>query len=286
MSKHFLAVAVLTSASAINFVSTVSAASPNLVSSFRNTNSNAYEMTNLQLREILSRQPKLIALPNCNVDEPPPICGGEPRPRPRPRPNSNPTPAPIQNYPAALSFLLQNSNLLQQVINTTWSEFGKGVAAQKIKDELNGKRVSGRKIKEVNVNLGDITENQVTVVSGLNQVNVRLFIPNNNENFRVDVPILPDPSFRVSHDITVNLKITVDQSNDPIKVDELTVQITNSRIRGSNIIGTIIKAVADFFTGGGFSNNITSRINQDIPLKNQLASYIKSATDRLPIPRN
>ena len=111
-------------------------------------------------------------------------------------------------------------------------------------------------------------------------------IPGNNVEANYHIPFAPDPSFRVYFDIIVNLTLTIDRSNVPIKVDVLTIQAVNSRVSGSNIIGTIVKFFGDLFTGGNFSNSITSRVNQDINLKPDLARYIQKAIDELPIPRS
>ncbi|AFY36399.1 hypothetical protein [Calothrix sp. PCC 7507] len=226
------------------------------------------------------------AVIDCDRTPDAPLCSGEPRPKPKPRPNPQPAPTPIKNYPAAIQFILKRSDLIEQTIDTVWREFGKGVAAQKIKDELNGKRVGkGMRIKDVNVNLRDITVKEVTPGPASNQISVKLVIPNNNENFHVSLTALPDPSFRVFHSLTLNLILTIDNSNEPIKINQLKVQITDADIKGSNLVGSVIKAFGDFFTGGSFSRGLESRINQDINLTRQLSGVIKSAIDRLPIPR-
>ncbi|AFY93495.1 hypothetical protein [Chamaesiphon minutus] len=228
------------------------------------------------------------AVIDCDKTPDAPLCSGEPRPRPRPKPQpTTPKPAPAPtNYPAAIAFVLKNSNLIEQAIDKVWNNFGKGVVAQKIKDELNGKRVgTGMRIKDVNVNLRNITVKEVKPGPAANQISVRVVIPNNNEEFHVSVPLIPDPSFRVFHDLTMNLILTIDNSSEPIKVARLNVQVSNADVRGSNLIGSVVKALGDFFTGGDFSRGIESKINQDIPLLKQLGGVIKSAIDSLPIPK-
>ncbi|KAM3112661.1 hypothetical protein [Phormidesmis sp. 146-33] len=228
------------------------------------------------------------AVIDCDANPTAPKCSGEPIPKPKPKPipKPAPAPAPITNYPAAIAFILQRSDLIEQTIDTVWRDFGKGVAAQQIKDQLNGKRVGkGMRIKDVNVNLRDVGVKEVTAGPGANQVSVRVVVPQNNENFHVSVPVVPDPSFRVFHTLNMNLIFSVDTSSDPIKVNQLSVQVADADIRGSNLVGTVVKSVGDFFTGGSFSSGLESRINQNRDLTNQLAGTIKSAIDRLPIPR-
>ncbi|MBW4420648.1 MAG: hypothetical protein KME13_15665 [Myxacorys californica WJT36-NPBG1] len=249
---------------------------------------NSLGIASLALLTLLGTYSLAFAAPDCDKTPDAPICnGGDPKPKPKPKPQPIPQPAPAPvNYPAAIQFILQRSDLIEQTIDTVWREFGKGVAAQKIKEELNGKRVGkGMRIKDVNVNLRDITVKEVKPGPAPNQVSVRLVIPQNNEEFHVSVPIVPDPSFRVRHTLTMNLTLSVDNSSEPIKVNQLRVQVSDADVSGSNLIGTLVKAVGDLFTGGSFSNNLESRINQDINLTRQLGGVIKSAIDRLPIPR-
>jgi hypothetical protein len=226
------------------------------------------------------------AKPDCDANPDAPICSGEPRPKPKPQPNPTPKPAPTPtNYPAAIAFILKNSTLIEQTIDKVWNNFGKGVAAQKIKDVLNGQKVGPGRIKDVVVNLRDITVKEVKPGPASNQISVRLVIPNNNEKFDVAVAVLPDPSFRVFHTITMNLTLTIDNSSEPIKVDRLNVEVTDADVRGANVLGSVIKALGDFFTGGSFSRGIESKINRDIPLLKQLGAAIKSEIDKLPIPK-
>jgi hypothetical protein len=75
--------------------------------------------------------------------------------------------------------------------------------------------------------------------------------------------------------------MSVGQSTTPIKIDDLNVQITHANIHGSNAVGTLVETLADLFTNGRFSQDITSRINQDISLKGRLAQAIQSAIDRV-----
>lgn len=240
--KPFLAVAVLSATSTIGLVNTVAAA------------------------------------PFCEGEDPPPICSGETPPKPKPRP----VPAPRQDYPEVASFLLNNSGFLQNVITTVWNTFGRGVAAQKIEDEVD----SISNVHDVDANLRNIGQFQASTGPGVNQFSMTVSIPGNNVEANYHIPFAPDPSFRVYFDIIVNLTLTIDRSNVPIKVDVLTIQAVNSRVSGSNIIGTIVKFFGDLFTGGNFSNSITSRVNQDINLKPDLARYIQKAIDELPIPRS
>lgn len=202
-------------------------------------------------------------------------------PSPQPTPKSTPN----RDYPATVRDLLNNSTL-NKIINTMWIQGGKGIVAQQIKDKINGRTFSDDVgAYDANVNLGAIADNQVTAGPGPNQFSVKLVIPGNNVEFKTTTPTFfgsyADPSFRVGFDLTVNLTMSVEQSNSPIKVNEVTVQSSNANIHGSNAVGTIVETLGDLFTNGGFSRDITSGINQNYNAKDQLAKYIQLAIDRV-----
>lgn len=227
------------------------------------------------------------AEPDCDLAPDAPICNGEPRPSPRPRPDPRPQPVPpITNYPAAISLLLQNRVLVEQTIDTVWSQFGRAVAAEKIKNELSrmsAGRFGGRAVwlKDVEVNLRDIAVKEVTPGPEPNQVSLRLVIPDNNTKVTANVKYLPDPTFRVYYTLTLNLILTVDNSSQPIKVNQLNVQISDAKVQDANIAAWLIQGIDNLFTGGDLTRSIESKINQDIPLLKQLSAYIKSAIDQI-----
>lgn len=218
------------------------------------------------------------AVIDCDAAPDSPLCSGEPKPKPKPRPTTpSVPPSPIVQQ------VLARSGQIQQTIDTAWSEFGKGILAQQIKDELDGKRV-GKIIKtihlkNVSVNLRDLTVKQVTAGPRPDQISVHLVAPGNNVNASADVFALPDPSYRVFFDLELDLTLTLDNSSNPIRVETFNARSTNTSVRGSNLVGTITKSLGDFFTGGDFSRNITARASRSIS-KEQLAASIRTIADR------
>lgn len=236
MLKRSITLAVFSTSVAVCLVSPVFAVSQNFVSTFINTKTNTRVMARSISMKILEQQPQLIARPNCDGEDPPPICTGGEKP---PRPTRQPTPNPIpnRNYSAIAFYLLNHYSLIKPIIDTTWNEAGKGIAAQQIKDQINGRQFSkGVSGYDANVNLGAITENQATLGSDPNQINVRVMIPGNDVNFKTTTPTVfgsyADPSFRLGFDLTVNLKISVGPNNF-LEVVELNVQTSNANIHGS-----------------------------------------------------
>lgn len=186
------------------------------------------------------------------------------------------------NYSRIVDSILNNQGKLDRTIDKVWNDFGRGTVTEKIKQQLEGRRFTRKiAIYDTQVNLTNITSKQVSRIPGTNKIRMQLVLPGNNTYFKTTTPSIlgsyADPSFRVSYDLTLNVTMSVDQSANPIKVDELNIQVSNGRYRGANITGTVAKAVGDFLTGGGFSNSIVSQINQEIDLRAQLANAIAPA---------
>lgn len=183
------------------------------------------------------------------------------------------------NYPTIVDSILRNQSQLDRTVDRVWNEFGRGTVTEKIKQQLEGRQITRKiKIYDTQVNLTNITSKQVSRIPGTNKIRMQLVLPGNNTYFKTTTPSIfgsyANPSFRVFYDLTLNVTMSVDQSANPIKVDELNIQVSNARYRGANITGTVAKAMGDFFTGGGFSNSIVSRVNQEIDLRAQLANAI------------
>lgn len=184
-----------------------------------------------------------------------------------------------KDYPAAVKFLLANSGLMQQVVTKSWNEGGKGIAEQKIRESLNGKRVSkGVNIYNANVNLSGISQQRVTS-AGDNHINVVLIIPGNSTEFKTTTPTIfgsyADPSFQVGFDLEVNLKIST--LTNRIQIDDVNIGISGANIHGSNATGTLVETFGDFFTKGGFSRDILAKINSDNSVKDRLVDGITNS---------
>ncbi|MHC5829732.1 MAG: hypothetical protein ACYT04_80880, partial [Nostoc sp.] len=112
--------------------------------------------------------------------------------------------------------MLDHSSLIQQSIEKTWNEAGKGIVAQKIKESLNNRQISdGVNIYNASVDIAGISGQQLTVGSQANQVRLTLVIPGNYTDFHTTTDSIfgsyADPEFGVSFDLTVNITISVDQ---------------------------------------------------------------------------
>jgi hypothetical protein len=207
---------------------------------------------------------------------------------PKSPPTSTPRrPSQPQDYPAGIKFLLNNSNLMQQVVTRVWNDGGKGITEQKIKETLDGKEIKkGINIYKPSVSLGSIGQQRV-FASGNNQVTISMVIPGNDAEFKATTPTVfgsyADPAFRVGFNLEITLRLS--SSVDQILVDEVNVAIRDANFRGSNAVGTAIESVGDFFTGGGFSRDIVSRINGSFSDKDRLSSLIKSAIGNV-VPAN
>lgn len=216
------------------------------------------------------------AKPDCDANPDAAVCGGEKPPKPTPKPQVKPSPIVQQ--------VLARSGQIEQVAATAWSQFGKGILAQQIKDELDGKRVTkilGKsvRLKNIAVNLRDLTVKEVTVGATPDQIKVKLVAPGNNVNAMASVPLSPDPSFRVSFDLELEMILTVKNSSNPITVDAFTARSVNADVSASNLAGGIMKPFLELFTGGDFSRNITNRANQSIS-KDDLSAKIQAISNQ------
>ncbi|MEH1889272.1 MAG: hypothetical protein V7K92_07320 [Nostoc sp.] len=78
-----------------------------------NANNNIRETTGLKRRQI-TPMPQLIAIPLCNVPDPPPICDHEPRPRPVP------VPVPVINLTGKWQANDGGTYYIRQIGNQVW----------------------------------------------------------------------------------------------------------------------------------------------------------------------
>jgi hypothetical protein len=183
----------------------------------------------------------------------------------------------VENY-------LKNPSVMQQVIKTIWNNAGRGITADQIQQAINGRRFAkGVSAGDAHANLGNIQSTWNG--SSANQISARISIPGNNVEFKTTTNSIfgsfADPRFRAGFDLIINLIVSVSNTNNPIRIDQLNVQVQNGGIHGRNASGTIIETVADFFTGGGFSRQIISQINQNQDLRNKVAQAIRSTLNNI-----
>lgn len=239
--------------------------SKGFVSTLTNIKNQAYTITHSDSETLLVRQ--------CDTCED--IKDREPPRRPAPTPSPIPSPA--------VQFLLNHSSIIQQNIERTWNEAGKGIVAQKIKESLNNRQIdNGVNIYNASVDIAGISEQRLTVGSQANQVRLRIVIPGNSTEFHTTTNTIfgsyADPSFRVSFDLTFDIIMSVEQLLSPnsVNINELKAVISNASVHGSNAVGTIVETVGDFIPGVNFSQTVTSKVNQSIDFKNQLETAIKT----------
>jgi Protein of unknown function (DUF3421) len=192
-----------------------------------------------------------------------------------------------QNYPAGVKYLLANNDALKKAITTGWNEGGKGIAQQKISEAIGGKKIrKGVSIYGQNVNLGDIRSRGVQFDANTNQVILQVSTTGNTE-FKTTTPTVfgsyGDPSFRVSFDLNVTIKIST--ATNKVNIDDITVGVVGRGFNGTNAVGTVIESVKDFSTKGQFSRDIISGINGNYSVKEKLVGYVKSVIDRY-VPAN
>ncbi|MEH2337517.1 hypothetical protein [Nostoc sp.] len=80
-----------------------------------NANKNTRETTALKTGKI-TPMPQVIAMPPCNLPDPPPICDPEPRPRPSP----SPSPSPVINITGKWQANDGGTYYIRQIGNQVW----------------------------------------------------------------------------------------------------------------------------------------------------------------------
>jgi hypothetical protein len=183
------------------------------------------------------------------------------------------------DYIGKVGNYLKNPSAMQQAIKSIWDKAGRGIAAEQIQRAINGKRFKkGVNAYNAHANLGNIQSTWNG--NSADQISVQISIPGNDVEFKTTTPTIfgsyADPSFRVGFGLVINLTVSVTNTNNPIRIGQLDVQVQNGNVHGSNAVGTLIETVADFFTGGDFSRKIVSQINQDQDLKTKVAQAVTS----------
>ena len=184
------------------------------------------------------------------------------------------------DYPAKVDHLSRQNGPLQDVFKTMWNEAGRPIVADKVQQAVNGRSFAkGVNGYQAHASMGDIAVSWRTL--GPNHLSV----PGNDCEFHATTPTVlgkfADPAFRVGFGLAVNIDMGVRNAKPPINLNVFDVRTTNASVHGSNAVGTLVETVADFFTKGEFSRNITSQINGDFSLKSQIAQSIGSALDKV-----
>ena len=188
------------------------------------------------------------------------------------------------DYPAKVDLLSRQNSPLQDVFKIMWNEAGRPIVADKVQQAVNGRSFArGVSGYQAHARIGDIAVSQRAL--GPNRLSVQLNATGNDCEFHATTPTVfgkyADPAFRVGFGLALSIDMGVRNAKPPIDINVFDARTTNASVHGSNAVGTLVETVADFFTKGEFSRNITSRINGDLNLRSQIAQSIGSALDRV-----
>lgn len=195
-------------------------------------------------------------------------------------------PAGVGHTPVGFTFVLPNAgDPFANALETFWRDAGRGIVADVIKRSLVGRRfakgVSGR---DANVNLGDIQATwQRTSPTSLQ---VEMTAPGNNADVKVTQPSFlgsfADPSFRVGFALLGRFDLRARAGAPFVEVNVVDLSVSRASVHGSNVSGTLVETFADAFSGGGFSRQITSQVNDDSKIKGQVQSGLNQALAGIP----
>ena len=182
---------------------------------------------------------------------------------------------------AGFNFVLPNQgDPFANALDKMWRDAGRGIVAEQIRDSINGhtfqKGVSG---KEANVALGDLFSGWRR--TGPTSLAIDLRVPGSNVEFKTTTDTIlgsfADPSFRVGFDLALGLICLVQPNRPFLVVNVFNAAISNASVHGSNASGTLVETIGDFLSHGGFSQRITSQINDDKNIKDKLQAGIDNA---------
>lgn len=173
-----------------------------------------------------------------------------------------------------------DSAQMNRMFMELWQREGRQMATDEITRALDGKELkSGFNIHRVNVNLGN--PNLRWNVTGPGKVIAHITILGSNAKFLVTTPTVfggyADPAFRVGFDIAADVVATVANTEPPVRIGDINAVISNANVHGANATGTITETVADLFTKGRFSREITGRMNNSPDLRQKVAQAVRSA---------
>jgi hypothetical protein len=188
------------------------------------------------------------------------------------------------DYPGKVGHLGQQGGPLQDVLRKMWNEVGRAVVAERVQQAIDGRKFAdGVNGYNAHASVGDVTAKWD--VMGAGRYGIELRAPGNNVEFHATTPTVfgsyGDPAFRVGFGLLIKFVMGVQNGTPPISVDVVDARATDASVHGSNAVGTLVETVADFFTGGAFSRDITSKINNDTSLKQKIGGAITSALDRV-----
>jgi hypothetical protein len=187
---------------------------------------------------------------------------------------------------AGFNFVLPHQgDPFANALATMWDQVGRGIVSEKIKQTINGREFrSGWSGHDANVNLAALSSSWRR--TSPTSMSIELRLPGSNAEFHTTQPSVlgafADPAFRVGFDMLVLLDCATRTSAPFISVNVAAASVSNASVHGSNASGTIVETVADFFSHGEFTRQITRQINDDRNMKAQMQRAINDALARVP----
>jgi hypothetical protein len=184
------------------------------------------------------------------------------------------------DYLARATQIWGNPAQMNRMFLELWQREGRQMAADEVTKALNGRELQrGFNIHRVNVNLGN--PNLRWNIAGPGKVAVHITVPGSNAKFLVTTPTVfgsyADPAFRVGFDITADVTATVTNTEPPVRIGDVNAVISNASVHGANATGTVTETVADLFTKGRFSQEVTAKMNNSPDLRQKVAKAVRSA---------
>jgi hypothetical protein len=163
-------------------------------------------------------------------------------------------------------------------VDNAWAK-ARGPLINQLKQELGKpRRWDGQTAYQIDLNLAQLGELQGRAFGS---VGLRYVLRGNSVAFTMTTPTVfgksADPRFVIDFDLilTVEMQVSLDA---PVKVTSATVEVNASEPRGGNLVGDLVKAVAQighFFGGPDLVGQVRSRINAiHVNVANQIGGLL------------
>lgn len=178
--------------------------------------------------------------------------------------------------------LLNSPDLIRTTLNSAWASARPGVTQQIINALAQTNPPVGRRFYDITLNLDSVADFQVTNQNDVTAVKFLLRYNTgqnlNRLDFKIDIPILGDPHYRVWFDVDITGTVA---RTGPVRLENLTARLTVTRFEYLNTWARIYGEVYRFFTGTSFATLIERTINNSSFLRDALRDGLRALNDLL-----
>lgn len=178
--------------------------------------------------------------------------------------------------------LLTSPDLIRTTLNDSWASARPGVTRDLINTLARTRPPVGDRFYDITLNLDPVADFQVSNQNDLTQVKFLLRHDTaqayNRLDFKIDIPIVGDPHYRVWFDVEITGTIA---RTGPIRLENLSARLTVPRVDYLNTWARIYGEVYQFLTGTSFRTIIEREFNNSTALRDALRAGLAALNDLL-----